>query len=105
MCGMTVAMLKPYSLLYSIVKILSSYDSEDWHHKLCCDERMFLRSFEDNAAGICRCLNSDHGKKCLRVTSYTFTVQLATCKYSLNKFVLLFLGCKIAVILCDHVVH
>ena len=29
MCGMTVAMLKPYSLLYSIVEILCSYDSEN----------------------------------------------------------------------------
>ena len=105
MCGMTVAMLKPYSLLYSIVKILSSYDTEDRHHKLCCDQRMFLRSLEDDAAGIGRCLNSDHGKKCSCITSYTFTVQLAACKYSLNKLVLLFLGSKVAVILCKHVVH
>ena len=105
MCGMTVAMLKPYSLLYSIVEILCSYESEDWHHKHCSDKRMFLRSLDDEAAGSGRRLNSDHGKKGLRITSYTFTVQLAACKYSLNKFVLLFLGCKVAVILCKHVVH
>ena len=105
MCGMTVAVLEPYSLLNSIVKILCSYDSQDRHHKLSCDKRMFLRSLADDAAGICRCIDSDHGKKCLGITAYTFTVQLAACKYSFNQLILLVLGCKVSVIFCKHVVH
>ena len=102
---MTVAMLKPYSLFYSIIEISCSYNTKDWHHKLCCDQRMFLRSFEDDAAGICRCVYSDHGKKCLSVTSNTFTVQFAACQNNFCQFVLLFFGSEVTVIFCQHVVH
>ena len=93
---MTVAMFKPYSLFYSIIKIFCSYNSKDWHHKLCCDQRMFLRSFEDDAADICRCVYSDHGKKCSCITTYTFTIQFTACQNNFCKFVLLFLRSKIA---------
>src|SRR5699024_3472938 len=79
--GMAVAVLKPYSLLNSVVKILRSYNAENRHHKLRRDQRMFLRSFEYDAADVCRCIDSDHGKKCSRVASNTFTVQFAALKH------------------------
>ena len=102
---MTVAMFKPYSLFYSIIEISCSYNTKDRHHKFCCDQRMFLRSFEDDAAGICRCVYSDHGKKCLSVTSNTFTVQFSACQNYFCKFILFFFRCKITVILSYKIMH
>ena len=103
--GMSVTMLKPYSLLYCIIKISCSYYTKDRHHKLCCDQRMFLRSFKYDTADICRCIDTDHGKKCSCVTSDTFTVQFSACQNNFCKFILFFFRCKITIILSYKIMH
>ena len=102
---MTVAVLKPYSLLHRVVKILCPDYAEDRHHQLGGDERMFLRSFKDDAADVGRNGNSDHGKKSLCVSSDTFTVESAARKDNIDQFFLLFLACEVAVVIVDEIMH
>ena len=98
-------MLKPYSLLYSIVEIFRSYYTKNWHHKLCCDQWVFLWSFKCNTSDIVRNCNSDHSKQCLCITSNTFSVQFSACQNYFCKFILFFFRCKITIILSYKIMH
>ena len=66
---------------------------------------MFLRSFKYDTADICRCIDTDHGKKCSCVTSDTFTVQFSACQNYFCKFILFFFRCKITIILSYKIMH
>ena len=105
MCGVAVAVLKPYCLLNCIVKILRPYNAEDRHHKLCGDQRMLLRTLKCDTSDIVRYGNADHAQQRLCITSDAFPVQLAAFENNGCQGVLLFLGCKVAALLADHVVH
>ena len=91
-CGMAVAMLKPYGLLHCIVKVFCPYHSEDRHHQLCCDQRMLLRPFKSDTSDIVRNRYADHAQQCLCVTSHTFSVLTSVFEYYRYELVLLFLG-------------
>ena len=102
---MSVAMLKPYSLLYSVIKIFRSNHTKNWHHKLCCDQWVFLRSLKCNTSDVVRNCNSNHSKKCLCITANTFSVQLSACKNYFCKCILLFFRSQVASLLIYQVVH
>ena len=105
MSGMSVAVLKPYSLLYSIIEIFRSYYTKNWHHKLGCDQWVFLWSLKCNTSDIIRNCNSDHSKQCLCITANTFSVQLSACKNYICQCILLFFGSQVASLLIYHIVH
>ena len=98
-------MFQPDCLLYCIIKISCSYNTEDRHHQLSSDQRVFLWPLKYDTADICRYIYSDHGKECSCIPAYAFTVQLSACQNNFCKFVLLFLRSKIAVILSYKIVH
>ena len=74
-CGVTVTMLEPYSLLYRIVKILCPYHTENRHHKFCSNQRMFLRSFKCDTSDVVRNCDTNHAKQRFSIASHTFSVQ------------------------------
>ena len=98
-------MFQPYRLLHCILKILRSYHTQDRHHQLFCNKRMFLRSLKGNAADICRRIHTDHGKKCSRISSHTFPVQASASQNYRCERILFFFGCQIAALFCHHIVH
>lgn len=105
MSGMTVAVFQPDGLFNRIVKILCPYQSQDRHHQLFCNQRMFFFPFKNDAADIFRRLNADHGKKCSGIPSHAFPVQSLRGYHSCGEFILLLFGNQVASLFADHIIH
>ena len=79
------------SLLNGVIEVFCSYNTEDRHHKLCCNQRMFLRALKCDTSDVVRNCHADHAKQCLRISSDTFSVQLSVFEDDCRESILLFL--------------